>query len=244
MNILRFTPTLLTAAVLAAAPLAQAATTQATAASMSKAERQKAWSGEKDMLEKALATGKDKATYRSELEKMGYWITAVNTDTPSRLEYEIVKGDHSYEVQIDLANNLGTKVDVTTNLWRAPATKAAMARKDYKYSYPTAVTENADKVRDSVRSKTWLDEKGRLEAALGTGHDRAYYKAALEKQGYKVTHVNENDKKNLEYEIVKGDTSYEVQVDFDAKTAKSTRVGVSSNAWETPATERAKSSGS
>ena len=32
----------------------------------------------------------------------------------------------------------------------------------------------------------------------------------------------------------------EVQIDFDEKTKKSTRVGVSTNMWETDATERAK----
>ena len=228
------------AAVLVAAPAAHAN----TATTPSKVERLKVWTTDKHALERALGTGKDKAAYRAALEKMGYWITAVNTDTARRLEYEIVKGDHSYEVQIDLANNVGTKVDVTTNLWRAPATKQAMGKKDYRYVYPTAVTPNADTVRDSVRNKAWIDEKGRLEATLGTGHDRAYYKSALEKQGYKVTHMNENDKKNLEYEIVKGDTSYEVQVDFDAKTGRSTRVGVSTNVWEAPETERAKTSGS
>ena len=90
-------------ALLGSVSLAQAATPTAP---MSKAEMHKAWATDKGALEKALGTGHDKAYYRSTLEKMGYWITAVNTDTPSRLEYEIVKGGHSYEVQVDLANAL------------------------------------------------------------------------------------------------------------------------------------------
>lgn len=57
--------------------------------------------------------------------------------------------------------------------------------------------------------------------------------------GDKVASVNESDPKNLEYEVVKGDTSYEVQVDFE-DAGKSTHVGVSSNVWESAATERAK----
>jgi uncharacterized protein YmfQ (DUF2313 family) len=229
---------LITAACMAVSGVAMAQDTRPAAPSG--ADRMKTWTNEKDALEKMLGTGKDKAYYRSELEKAGYWITAINADTPARLEYEIVKGANTYEVQVNFADGRSTKVDVTTNVWKDAKTKEAMAGRTTKYIYPTAVTKDADKVSDSVRNKAWMDEKGKMEKELGIGHDRAYYKPALEKMGFKVTSVNENDKKNLEYEVVRGDTTYEVQVDFDATTAKSTRVGVSTNMWEAPATERAK----
>jgi len=205
-----------------------------------KDSRMKAWTTDKDALEKALGTGKDKAFYRQTLEKAGYHITAVNRDSADALEYEVVKGGNSYEVQVNLKDGKSTKVDVTTNVWKAAATRDALRNKDHKYVYPTAVTKDADTVRDSVRSKAWTGEKDQMEKALGIGHDRTYYKPALEKMGFRVTSVNESDPRNLEYEVVKGDTSYEVQVDFDANTKKSTRVGVSTNMWETDATERAK----
>jgi len=83
-------------------------------------------------------------------------------------------------------------------------------------------------------------KKARIEKQLGVGHDRAYYRAALEEMGYKVTSVNESDEDTLEMEVVKGDTSYEVEVDFDDKTKKSTKVDVSTNMWETDYTEVAK----
>ena len=201
--------------------------------------RMKAWNTEKEALEKMLGTGKNKAFYRTELEKAGYWITSINADSPSRLEYEIVKGPNTYEVQVNFADGRSTKVDVTTNVWKDERTKEALAGRTTKYAYPTAVSRNAERVSDATRNKAWLDEKGRMEAALGVGHDRAYYKPALEKMGYKVTSVNESDPRNLEYEVVKGDTSYEVQVNFDA-SGKSTSVGVSTNMWETAPTERAK----
>jgi uncharacterized protein YmfQ (DUF2313 family) len=229
---------LITAACMAVSGAAMAQDTRPAAPSS--ADRMKTWTNEKDALEKMLGTGKDKAFYRTELEKAGYWITAINADSPSRLEYEIVKGPNTYEVQVNFADGRSTKVDVTTNVWKDAKTKEALAGKTTKYVYPTAVSRDAEKVSDSVRNKAWLDEKGKMEQQLGIGHDRAYYKAALEKMGYKVTSVNENDKKNLEYEVVKGDTTYEVQVDFDAATGKSTRVGVSTNMWEAPMTERAK----
>jgi uncharacterized protein YmfQ (DUF2313 family) len=222
----------------AAHTMAPAASKPAVA--VDKQSRMKAWTADKDALEKALGTGKDKAFYRQSLEKMGYAITAVNRDSADALEYEVIKGGNSYEVQVNFKDGRSSKVDVTTNVWKAASTRDALRNKDYKYVYPTSVTADADKVRDSVRNKAFLDEKGALEKQLGTGHDRAYYKPALEKMGYTVTSVNERDARNLEYEIVKGDTSYEVQVDFDAKTQKSTRVGVSTNMWETDATERAK----
>lgn len=202
--------------------------------------RMKAWTTDKDAMEKALGTGKDKAFYRQSLEKMGYSITAVNRDSADALEYEVVKGDNSYEVQVNLKDGQSTKVDVTTNVWKAGSTREALSNKSYKYTYPTAVTKDADNVRDSVRSRAWAGEKDAMEKSLGIGHDRAHYKTALEKMGYRITSVNEADPRNLEYEVVKGDTSYEVQVDFDANTKKSTRVGVSTNMWETDATERAK----
>ena len=58
--------------------------------------------------------------------------------------------------------------------------------------------------------------------------------------GYQVTSVNDNEADHLEMEVVKGDTSYEVKVDFDEKTKKSTDVDVAPNIWETEATEKAK----
>lgn len=231
---------LLTAVAIAAGVVAGPVVAQdSRPATVNKAERQKSWTTDKDAMEAALGTGKNKAFYRQSLEKMGYWITAVNNDSANRLEYEVVKGPNSYEVQVDFRDNVSTKVDVTTNVWKAPGTRTAMSDRNYKYVYPAGVTPNADRVSDAARNKTCMDEKGRMEKELGVGHDRGYYKTALEKMGYKITSVNENDKKNLEYEVVKGDTSYEVQVDFD-NAGKSTRVGVSTNMWEADTTERVK----
>lgn len=51
---------------------------------------------------------------------------------------------------------------------------------------------------------------------------------------------NDNDKDHLEIEIVKGDQSYEVMVDFDSATRKSTEVDVETNIWEAERTEKVK----
>jgi hypothetical protein len=91
-------------------------------------DRMKAAKGDKEKLEQALKTGEEKAFYRRELEKMGWQITSVNYDKPDYLEYEIVKGDQSYEVQMDFDKNShkATKVDVAFNAWKTDATKQAL----------------------------------------------------------------------------------------------------------------------
>lgn len=217
-----------------------AADTVKPAASMDKKARMAHVTQTKDQLEEALGVGKDRAHYRQTLEKLGYFITAVNNDEPDYLEYEVIKAGDSYEVQVNFKNGVSTEVDVTTNVWKAEATRAALKNKNYQYVYPTALTPNSKDVSDRVRGKAWAGEKAAIEKELGIGHERSYYGPALEKMGYKVTSVNDNDADELEMEVVKGDTSYEVEVEFDKKTRKSTSVDVSTNIWETEATERVK----
>ena len=91
-------------------------------------DRMKTTKDTEDKLEQALKTGEEKPFFRRELQKMGWKITAVNYDKPDYLEYEIVKGQDSHEVQIDFDKNShkATKVDVTLNAWKADATKQAL----------------------------------------------------------------------------------------------------------------------
>lgn len=62
---------------------------------------------------------------------MGWKITSVNYDKPDYVEYEIVKNDTSYEVQIDVDKNShkATKVDVATNAWKTDATENALKQR-------------------------------------------------------------------------------------------------------------------
>jgi hypothetical protein len=94
-------------------------------------EQMKSWTDEKDRLEKALRVGEGKDYYRQELSNLGYRITATNQDKRDYLEYEVVKGSNTYEVQIDLdeATGKAKKIDVTTNMWRAEATEQALERR-------------------------------------------------------------------------------------------------------------------
>ena len=202
--------------------------------------RRDAHASDKEALKKGLVTGKDKAWYRQQLEKMGYAITAVNSDKDDYLEYEVIKDGNSWEVQVDFDKGVADKVDIDNNVWKADSTKAALKDKGYKYVYPAGLTASPERVSDRVRGKAWGDEKAKIEKGLGIGHDRNYYRPALEKMGYKVTSVNEREADYIEYEVVKGDTSYEVKIDFDEKTKMSTEVDIDNNWWETDATEKAK----
>src|ERR1700747_2104762 len=91
-------------------------------------DRMKSSSDEKKQLEQALKTGEEKDFYRRELERMGWQIPAVNYDKPDYLEYEIVKGPATYEVQVSFDKNShkANKVDVAWNMWKADATERAL----------------------------------------------------------------------------------------------------------------------
>jgi hypothetical protein len=204
-------------------------------------DRLRAGKDAEDKLERALKTGEEKNFYRREIEKMGWMITAVNYDKPDYVEYEIVKGDDSYEVQIDLDKNShkATKVDVATNIWRTDATENAIKNRDKKVAYPNRTTNNPERFSDRDRMKTAKDSEDKLEQALKSGEEKAFYRRELEKMGWKVTSVNYDKPDYVEYEIVKGDDSYEVQIDFDKNSRKASKVDVTTNAWKTDATKQA-----
>ena len=203
-------------------------------------DQMKATSGEKDSLEKALKVGQNKDAYRQQLEKMGYHITSVNYDKPDYLEYEVVKGRHSFEVQIDMdeKTKMGKKIDVTTNAWKTDATERALKDPTAKVEYPKGTTENATRYSDRDRSKTYRSEKDRMEKAMKLGEGKDFYKQEIEKMGYKITSVNKDKADYVEYEVVKGTDTYEVQIDFD-KGGKAKKVDVTANTWKADATERA-----
>ena len=203
-------------------------------------DRMKTAKDSEDKLEQALKTGEAKEFYRRELEKLGWQITSVNYDKPDYLEYEIVKGDDSYEVQIDFDKNSrkATKVDVTINAWKTDATEQALKDRK-KVAYPSRTTPNPERYSDRDRMKTAKDSEDKLEQALKTGEAKEFYRRELEKMGWKVTSVNYDKPDYVEYEIVKGNDSYEVQIDFDKNSHKATKVDVAMNAWKTDATKSA-----
>ncbi|MGE0313344.1 MAG: hypothetical protein AB7P21_17175 [Lautropia sp.] len=79
----------------------------------------------KDHLEQILSAAKGRDDYARILEDEGYKIASVNDDKPELLEYEVVKGDKTYEVRMrfDKDESVAKKIDVTGNMWKAKETK-------------------------------------------------------------------------------------------------------------------------
>lgn len=207
------------------------------------ASSQRSLSGgdESDALEQQLRTVNTRADYAKAIEAHGYRISAINADRPDYLEYEIVKGKRSYEVQLDFDKGAAKakKVDVTNNLWRAETTKRMLADANYRQTAQIAA-DPQERYSDRRYLKSWTDEKTRLEHALPTNQSTSTYRSMIEQQGYKITAVNDRKPDYVEYEIVKGDNSYEVQIDLDPKTKLGKDVDVTSNLWEAKGTEQEK----
>jgi hypothetical protein len=208
-------------------------TTPAAGATYSDRAVAKDLTAEREALQQSLLKGQSIDQLKAKLAAMGYQITHVNDADKDYVEYEVVKGQHSYEVQVDLdADARSKKVDIAPNLWRAEATKAALRGQKY------TLAPGSDS-SDRAHMKAWTDEKDALEKALGTGHDAAYYKTQLAHLGYRITATNDVKKDYLEYEVVKGKNSYEVQIDLDGK-GLAKKVDVTTNVWEADSTEKAK----
>jgi uncharacterized protein YmfQ (DUF2313 family) len=203
-------------------------------------DRARASKDAEDQLEKALKIGEEKAFYRRELEKMGWKITSVNYDQPDYLEYEIVKGKSTYEVQIDFdkSSRKATKVDVAMNAWQTDATDRAL-KSGKVGDFPNRTTANPDRFSDRDRIKSAKDDEDKMAQAWKTGEEKDYYRREREKMGWKITSVNYDQPDYLEYEVVKGDDSFEIQIDFDKSSHKATKVDVAANVWKTDATKRA-----
>ena len=108
---------------------------------------------------------------------MGYQITSVNYDKPDYVEYEIVKGNNSYEVQSGKAS----KVGVAPNLWRTDAMNAALRGK--KSDYPQGTTANPERYSDRDRRKAYDSEGEKLEKTLKIGETKDFYRKQLEEMG-------------------------------------------------------------
>ena len=234
----------LASSALLAAGVAQAADTTTAVPSARMTDRQMVKSGnmktDREQLQQKLRAGKTRADYEKILNSNGYRISATNKDDKDYLEYEVVKGGNSYEVQMDFKNGAAqaSKVEVESNMWRAEGTERMM--KDEKYQHAGAMTvDPSGRYSDRRYIKGWTDEKDRLEKALPMNLKSADYRSKLEALGYKVTAVNDREKDYVEYEIAKGENSYEVQIDLDARTGMGKKIDVTSNLWEADATDRA-----
>jgi opacity protein-like surface antigen len=195
---------------------------------------------DREQLQQKLRAGKNRMDYQKILKDNGYRISAINEDKKDYVEYEVVKAGSSFEVQMDFDNGAtrATKVEVEPNMWRAGGTERMMKDEKYMHKGPL-VADTSGRYSDRRYMQGWTDEKDRLEKALPMNLKAADYRSKIEALGYKVTAVNDRERDYVEYEIVKGENSYEVQIDLDSGTGMAKKIDVTSNLWEAEATDRA-----
>ena len=194
---------------------------------------------QKDALEEQLKGASSIDELRARLDKAGYMITSINEQSDDEVEYEIVKGNHTFEVQADIEDGMLKDIEVSHNLWRADETKKAMTDPDYRAGEVKYDKDNRGKYSNSQYTESWTKEKEALEALLPTGKLFDDYQKTLKDKGYRITSMNEADSGTLEFEVVKGEHSFEVQLERDKNTKKITDVDVSRNIWSSEETEKA-----
>jgi len=210
------------------------------------AEPDAEWERGKAQLEQALPAGQTRDFYNKKLQELGFMITSTNYTTDDYLEYEVVKGNQSYEVQLDLdkdTNRVST-VDIATNMWQTEATERTLAQhrtgmseeRIARADRPDSPVARANRYsdRDRARSKEMIKE---LEA-LPLGQTKDFYRDELKKRGYTISKVNTNDRDELDMEAVKSGHSFAVEVEFDDQTGKSTSIDADTMWVESESTER------
>lgn len=192
----------------------------------------RAWNQGKEALQRALKPGQSKESFRQTLRNMGYAVTAVNFDTPDYVEWEIVKGNYTYELRMDFDDGKSSEVNVTPNVWRAGTTQRALLGRKVAENGPGDA-----RFRDREYEADWTQGEQALRRALEPGQSKNFYRDELKKLGYLITATNYDQPGYVEWEIVKDNQSYEIQIDFAG--AKGSRVRIERNMWRADATERA-----
>lgn len=184
-----------------------------------------------------MAKGEESGFYSSKIHDLGYEITATNYNDEDYLEYEIVKGEKTYEVQIDIdeASKKATEIEIDPNMWQTEATERMLARNSGEAKDGSAAYYG---YRYSDRDRSRIEQLVKDLESLPTGKDREFYKTELKNRGYEITKVNEDTKETLELEAVKDARSVSFEASFDEETGQSTEVDVSGLWWESEETER------
>ena len=167
-----------------------------------------------------LPTGKDKRFYRNALKERGYTITKINTNSTEELDLEAVKNGKgiALTVQLDKDNGKSTAVEASPLWWASSATQAALGDADLS---------------------AWEREQAKLQQKLKPGQHRRFYANTLREMGYQLTSVNYQEFTYLEYEVVKGDQTFEIQIDIDRDSEEAANVTVTNNWWQADTTKQA-----
>jgi len=192
-------------------------------------------------------------SYPEKLKQLGYKITSINYNNPDYLEYEVVKGDETWEVQIDVneVTDRATEVDIAQNMWKTDATTAAL-KQAQEFSRTAAsrtgvvpgdpaTTRRTINMRNnqySDRDRSTTDQLVRELDTLPVGHNKEFYKNTLRQRGYEITKINKDDSNEMNVEAVKNGNSVQLEISFDEDTAQSTEIDASTLWAESESTTR------
>jgi len=192
-------------------------------------------------------------SYPGKLKQLGYKITSINYNNPDYLECKIVKGDQTWEVQIDVDEDTGkaTQIDIAQNMWKTDATTAALKQaQDLSRTAATgtgvvpgdpATTRRTMNMRNnqySDRDRSTTDQLVHELDTLPVGHNKEFYKNMLRQRGYEITKVNKDDSDEMDIEAVKDGNSIQLEISFDENTAQSTEINASTLWAESESTTR------
>ncbi|MGH7966096.1 MAG: hypothetical protein ACRERD_30465, partial [Candidatus Binatia bacterium] len=170
-------------------------------------------------------------------------------------EYEIVKGDQSYEVRLDMAENLNRalSVDVSPNLWRTEAPervlqwnerRMAVEDTDYYGDRPERTAVRDDELGDRDRKR--IHKMVHQLESLPIWRSRRFYRLALQQRGYQITGIDTRGDR-VQFEAVKNGRGVTVgvalNVDFDEDTGRSTDVNAVPLWWEPAQTRSERGTG-
>jgi hypothetical protein len=185
------------------------------------------WYEGEERLEQHLLPGKTPADYRQKLQDLGYTITATNYNTPDYVEYEVVKGDRTYEVQIDVDDSTGkaTGIDIAANLWKTERTQATVdfneemaALNDPNYIMVITPIYTVD-----TRERSAMEKMVRDLEQVPAGLSKGSYHNALEERGYQVLDsAKKNDR--TQFRVAKEGREALVHVRFNEETNKAEQV--------------------
>jgi hypothetical protein len=212
---------------------------------MTRAE-ERAWRAglekERERLEQVLSRVTDRSDFAAAIMAEGYKLAAVNADAPDYLEFEIVKDRASHEVRIrfDPSSGRVRDLDVDRNIWLAETTRRMLDDPAYVAAAPLAPSPGG--ASDRPRIEAWENEKDRLETLL-EGREIGALVEELRRAGYEITATNDQEPNYIEYEIVRGENTYEVQVEVDEATRRAKDVDVTANLWRARSTREVQGSG-
>lgn len=209
------------------------------------------WNQGQAELQKQLPPGMTADGYKGKLKQLGYKITSINYNNSDYLEYEVVRGDQTWEVQIDVDEDTGkaTQIDIAQNVWKTDATTAAL-QEDLSRTAATetgvasddpTTTRRTMNMRNnpySDRDRSTTDQLVRELDTLPVGHNKEFYKNKLRQRGYEITKVNKDDSDEMNVEAVKDGNSVQLDISFDEDTAQSTEIEASTLWAESESTTR------